>query len=456
MRHESVLLLKCDVPVVALLLHRLYLAVGRAHADLSAHAAHLVYQQFKDIHHAPDSYLVNYQVRQQVLVNTDLPAVVRHAAAAIVGAAQQLVHHEGKQIGIALAIDAPVLLLSEHHALLKGYAPLRAVVAFPAQKFLLAPSCRKQIVVRRQSRVPRAYHVRQFHGVRLHLAPHVLYLVSHTALRRLRQHVAYLNVCLRRPLQLLVHNRYAALTVAARKKTVTLQSHPLPHTRHNAALLQRHIVCRAFVHASVQAVLVHIFFHSRRILLLRYRVILVRHTHVPQYIGVARFRLQHSAWHLRVVIVWPYRYQLKLTRRTVIVHLKVVLPVLVVAQTGQLTRLERHALHQTSYLIFVRIEVHLAVREVVYVEWLAVIALFRLLPHRVHLARAPRVYLLERRLLEVLHNAQLRVPFHIRRTARQQQSAAAVFLGVYVAAAAYREQSGEELHVVSRVTLYAQ
>ena len=64
MRHEGVLLLEGDVPVVALLPHRLYLAVGRADANLSAHAAHLVYQQFKDIHHTPDGYLVNYQVRQ--------------------------------------------------------------------------------------------------------------------------------------------------------------------------------------------------------------------------------------------------------------------------------------------------------------------------------------------------------------------------------------------------------
>ena len=395
-------------------------------------------------------------MRQSVLIHTQFPAPVRQAPAAIVPAAEQLPHHSRQQLRVALAVNTPVLLLTEHHALLKGYAPLCAVVAFPAQKFLFAPSCRKQIVVRRLGRVPRAYQVRQFHGVRFHLAPHVLYLVSHTALRRLRQHVAYLDVCLRRPLQLLVHNRYAALTVAARKKTVTLQPHPLPHARHNAAFLQRHIVRRAFVHAFVQTVLVHVFFHRRRILLLSYRVILVRHPHVPQYIGVPGFRLQHSARHLRVVIVWPYRYQLKLTRRTVIVHLKVVLPVLVVAQTGQLPRLERHTLHQVSYLIFVRVEVHPAVREVVYVEWLAVIALFRLLPHRAHLARAPRVYVLERRLLEVLHNAQLRVPFHIRHTARKQQSAAAVFLSVYVAAAAYWEQPREELHVVRRVTLYAQ
>ena len=154
MCHESVLLLEGDVPVVALLPHRLYLAVGRAHANLPAHAANLVYQQFKDIHHTPDSYLVNYQVRQQVLVKADLPAAVRHAATTIVGAAQQLAHHKGEQIGIALAIDAPVLLLSEHHALLKGYPSLRAVVAFLAQKLLLAPSCGEQVIIGRLRVVP--------------------------------------------------------------------------------------------------------------------------------------------------------------------------------------------------------------------------------------------------------------------------------------------------------------
>lgn len=146
MRHEGALLLEGDVPVVALLPHRLYLAVGRADANLSAHAAHLVYQQFKDIHHAPHGYLVNYQVRQQVLVKADLPAVACHATALIVGAAQQFAHHKGEQFGIALAIDAPILFQSDTDAFLESDFLLRTVVAFLADELLLAPSCGKMLL----------------------------------------------------------------------------------------------------------------------------------------------------------------------------------------------------------------------------------------------------------------------------------------------------------------------
>ena len=149
MSHEHVLLLEADEVVVALFLHSLYLPVRSAHAYLAAHAPHLVYQQLKHVHHLTHRQFVHNQVRQSVLIHTQFPAPVRQAPAGIVPAAEQLLHHSRQQLRVALAVNKAVLLLAEHHALLKGYPPLRAVIAFPAQKFLLAPSCRKQIVVRR-------------------------------------------------------------------------------------------------------------------------------------------------------------------------------------------------------------------------------------------------------------------------------------------------------------------
>ena len=197
-----------------------------------------------------------------------------------------------------------------------------------------------------------------------------------------------------------------------------------------------------------------VLFHGCQKLLLRFTVVLVWHTHVPQYIVVANFRHQLSARHLRVVVIRPYSYQLKLPCLAVEVHLKIVIVRL--SQSRKLAVLKRNSLLLTCQLILVRIEAHPAVREVVYVKWLAVIALFRHLPHRAHLARAPGIYAAECVLLVVIIYAIfVSVHFHKLPAAWQHQTAVTVLFRIYVAGAAYWEQSRVEFVCVAGVSLYA-
>ena len=67
MRHEHVFLLKAYEVVVALLLHCLYLAVGRAHAYLAANAPHLLDQQFHHRHRLPHRQFIYRQIGASVL-----------------------------------------------------------------------------------------------------------------------------------------------------------------------------------------------------------------------------------------------------------------------------------------------------------------------------------------------------------------------------------------------------
>ena len=456
-RHEGVLLLEGDVPVVALLPHRLYLAVGRADANLSAHAAHLVYQQFKDIHHAPHSYLVNYQVRQHVLVKADLPAVACHATAAIVGAAQQFAHHKGEQFGIALAIDAPVLLLPEHHALLKGYPSLRAVVAFLADKLLLAPSCREQVVVSRLRIVPRAYDVGQGHalcpglGIVLQLSDAVVHLVKRACL----QGVADFQVHLAWQVHLARYLGDTALPVAVFREILVAYKPDTPaDMEHGFVLLHPHMVGRGLIDADVLPVLGIVLLHGIQELLLRYRVVLVGHTHVPKDIVVPYFGHELSTRQLGVIVIRPDGDYLELTRLAVEVHLEIV--VIIGTESGKLAVLERDALGLTGQLVFVGIEVQRVVPEVVDGERVAVIVLDILAAHTAHLTGASWIDTAERVLLVVVIDAVLiSVQFHILTTAGQHQTAVAVFLRVDVAGAAYREQARVELVGVAGVTLQA-
>ena len=457
MRHEGVLLLEGDVPVVALLPHRLYLAVGRADANLSAHAAHLVYQQFKDIHHAPHGYLVNYQVRQQVLVKADLPAVVCHATAAIVGAAQQFAHHKGEQFGIALAIDAPILFQSDTDAFLESDFLLRTVVAFLADELLLAPSCGENVVVGRLRVVPRAYDVGQGHAlcpglsIVLQLSDAVVHLVKRACL----QGVADFKVHLAWQVRLARYLGDTALPVAVLREILVAHKPDTPaDMEHGIVLLHPHMVGRSLIDADVLPVLGIVLLHRIQELLLRYRVVLVGHAHVPQDIVVAHFGHELSSGQLGVVVIRPDGDYLELACLAVEVHLEIV--VVIGTEPGKITVLERDALGLACQFIVVGIEVQRVVPEVVDSERVAVIVLDILAAHTAHLTGASWIDAAERVFLVVVIDAVLvGVQFHILAAAGQHQTAVAVFLRIDVAGAAYREQARVELVGVVSVTLQA-
>ena len=180
-------------------------------------------------------------------------------------------------------------------------------------------------------------------------------------------------------------------------------------------------------------------------------VILIRHPDVPQDIGVADAGHQLAARQLRAVIIGPDGNQFKFPRRTVVVHLKVV--VIAFSQSGQVSRLERHTLGLAGQLVQVGVKVQPPVPEVIDGEFVPFIVRYLLAAYRVHRTHPVGVDTAEGFLLVMVIDAVfLHALLDVLLSAGEHQSRAAVFLRIDVAGRTYREQAGVELGRVAGVS----
>ena len=216
-------------------------------------------------------------------------------------------------------------------------------------------------------------------------------------------------------------------------------------------LLHVHRVCRSFVGGNVQPVVLVIFLYRCRKLLFCQPVILIRHPDVPQNIGVACSGHQLAARQLGAVIVGPDGNQFKFPCRTVVVHLKVV--VIAFSQSGQVARLERHALGLAGQLVQVGVKVQFTVPEIIYREFFPPIVRYLLAAHRTHRTHPVGVDTAEGFLLVMVIDAVfLHALLDVLLAAGEHQPRAAVFLRIDVAGRTYREQAGVELGRVAGVS----
>ena len=217
------------------------------------------------------------------------------------------------------------------------------------------------------------------------------------------------------------------------------------------------MVRAALVAAHVLSVLEVVRIYCRTEFRLCQTVVFVRHAQVPQDIFITHLRNQSTARKLTAVIVGPDRDQLKLTGLAVEVHLEVM--VIVNPKAGKFrTLLKAHVLHQTTDLIVVRVEVQLLVLEVVYLERIAVGSTHLCTAHAAHMAHPARIDSAEGGLLIVVDDAVISdqvIYIHIMKAAGKMKPAPSVALGVDVAAAPDRIETGVELGVVRLVTFKA-
>ena len=174
------------------------------------------------------------------------------------------VHHNVAQLCPALSVK-PHLAVAQLQPLHKAYQSLRRIIILAAQKLLHTAFRRKQIIIRRLSRVPRAYHVRQSRtlrprlGVVLQLTYAVVHLIKRTGL----QGVADFQIHLAWQVHLACYLRHTALSVAlVREILFAHQPYTPAYIQHGVILLHPHVVGRGFIYAYVLPVLRVVFFHS--------------------------------------------------------------------------------------------------------------------------------------------------------------------------------------------------
>ena len=216
-------------------------------------------------------------------------------------------------------------------------------------------------------------------------------------------------------------------------------------------LLYIHRVRRGFVGGNVQPVVPVVLLNRSRKFLFGQPVILIRHPDVPQDIGVTGSRHQPAARQLRVVIVGPDGNQFKFPRRTIVVHLKVV--VIAFSQSVQVARLERHAFGLAGQLVQVGVKVQPPVPEVIDGEFLPLIVRHLLTAYRAHRTDPTGEDAAEGILLVMVIDAVfLHALLDVLLSAGKHQTGAAIFLRIDVAGRTYREQAGVKLGRVARVS----
>ena len=339
--------------------------------------------------------------------------------------------------------------------------PRSHIVRHLAQKIILDPPRRIQVIVRRFSPVTRPYDVGKRNRPRNppSIAPRLGNVISKFLFRCPAQHIADLNIHLRRHIDLTRDFYDTAVTVSRLRKILrALKSYAPSNVQFRRVILHPHMVRRRLEHRHVKSVLLIIIIHSRKQLGLRHPVILIRHAQVPQYIFVTRLRHQAAPRQLHPVLIRPRRDNLELPRRRVKIHLEIIRPVILRAKPRKLAPLlERHPLHQSPDFIIVRVKRQPLVLEIVDGKLLPVITRHHLRPYRAHRTRAPRIYPRKRLLLIMIHTpVLLRIHLHILRTARQLQPRVPVLLPIDIAAAPHRIQTRVKLHIVSPVRRYAE
>ena len=216
-------------------------------------------------------------------------------------------------------------------------------------------------------------------------------------------------------------------------------------------LLDVYRVCRGFVGGNVQPVVPVVLVHRNRKLLFGQPVILIRHPDIPQDIGVACSGHQLAARQLGVVIVGPDGNQFKFPRRTVVVHLKVV--VIAFSQSGQVARLERHAFGFSGQLVQVGVKVQFPVPEVIDGEFVPFIVRYLLAAYRTDRTHPVGINVTEGFLLVMVIDAVfIHALLDVLLSAGEHQTRAAVFLRIDVAGRAYREQARIEFGRVARIS----
>ena len=172
MRPEGIRLLEGDFIKAVLQNGGLYLAIGRGHTELAAHAANLLDKQFQHHHDLAHRQLVDGKVRKGVL-HPQPPALTQKAVHEF-RAAKKLTHNKGQQFGVALAVDVAVLLRTDADALLEGDFLFRAVGLLLADELRLASSGREKVVVGGKRVIPAPYDVRKVRAGRSGIIPHLL------------------------------------------------------------------------------------------------------------------------------------------------------------------------------------------------------------------------------------------------------------------------------------------
>ena len=111
----------------------------------------------------------------------------------------------------------------------------------------------------------------------------------------------------------------------------------------------------AFIDADVLPVFCIILVNSRAELFFCKRVIFIWHSDVPKNVMVALFGDKIATWQLRVIIVWPYCDNFKLTCLAVEFHLKVM--VIIRSKTCEFTILEGNTLYLIGKFVFIWVEI---------------------------------------------------------------------------------------------------
>ena len=208
----------------------------------------------------------------------------------------------------------------------------------------------------------------------------------------------------------------------------------------------------AFVDADVLPVFSIILVNSRAELFFCKRVIFIWHSDVPKNVMVALFGDKIATRQLRVIIVWPYCDNFKLTCLAVEIHLKVM--VIIRSKTCEFTILEGNTLYLIGKLVFIWVEIERVILEVVDDERIAVIIRLSLRAHTANHTQTAWIYVRKGILLiMVIYAVFLSMKFDVFQATRQHQTIMPIFLRVDISCATNREQTCVELGCVAGVSL---
>ena len=122
--------------------------------------------------------------------------------------------------------------------------------------------------------------------------------------------------------------------IRSRKVFLAHKTHPATDGQLNVVILNPYMIGRCLIDRYVEVVVGVIFVDRCEKFFFSEGIILVRHTEVPQDIFVSCFRHESVSGKLNVVVIRPYRDDLKLTGRAVEIHLKEVCAVFFLSESA--------------------------------------------------------------------------------------------------------------------------
>ena len=367
----------------------------------------------------------------------------------------------GFYIGVALLVGAEGSaahkggVVADVETLQKGDFLLGGVGPQATEGLFQYPPCAEDVVVGRQGVVPTPYEVRE--RARRGL-PHIILHGGDVAVdgchRTGARGIADFEVHLRGEIHLPGNfGDAAAAKTCFREILVALQPHPAPHIEVDGMIFDIDMVGRCLVAAHVDGVLLVVPIDCLLELLLGHRVILFRHSYVPQDIFIIFLWAQCVVGQLGVVVIRPNGDELELLGIAVIIHLKIVGTIGLVAQTGQFrSLLERHTLHLVGQLVIVGVKIEGVVLEIPDCKGIALFVFRLFLAHRAYDADAPGIDVGKGfGLVVVPHAVLLDIHIDVLHATRQLQAGVSIRFGINVAAAAHRIEPGVELGIVGHI-----